>query len=113
VRCAHSSRDKKVFGLPSSAALRPYGCRSIAPGLPIAIESQWRGPKQQETTMATIGTFNAAGNGFTGVVKTLTLNVKTAKLVPNEKDNEKAPDFRIFAGTTDYAERSIMRSGVV
>jgi uncharacterized protein (DUF736 family) len=52
--------------------------------------------------MATIGTFTATGNGFTGVVKTLTLNVKTAKLVPNEKDNEKAPDFRIFAGTTEF-----------
>jgi uncharacterized protein (DUF736 family) len=52
--------------------------------------------------MATIGTFTTAGNGFTGVVKTLTLNVKTAKLVPNEKDNEKAPDFRIFAGTTEF-----------
>ena len=52
--------------------------------------------------MATIGTFTATGNGFTGVVKTLTLNVKTAKLVSNEKDNEKAPDFRIFAGTTEF-----------
>lgn len=37
----HSSRDKKVFGLPSSAALRPFGlslgCGSIAPGRSIAI----------------------------------------------------------------------------
>jgi uncharacterized protein (DUF736 family) len=80
----------------------PTGAGPSAPGLPIAIESQWRGPKQQETTMATIGTFTATGNGFTGVVKTLTLNVKTAKLVSNEKDNEKAPDFRIFVGTTEF-----------
>jgi hypothetical protein len=32
--------------------------------------------QQTETTMATIGTFTAADNGYTGSVKTLTLNVK-------------------------------------
>jgi len=30
-----------------------------------------------------------------------------------EGDSERGPDFRIFAGATDYAERSVMRSGVV
>ena len=49
--------------------------------------------------MATIGTFTAAENGYTGSVKTLTLNVK-AKFVATEKENDKAPDFRIFAGAT-------------
>jgi uncharacterized protein (DUF736 family) len=68
--------------------------------------------QQTETTMATIGTFTAADNGYTGSVKTLTLNVK-AKFVATEKENDKAPDYRIFAGATDYAERSVMRSGVV
>ena len=68
--------------------------------------------QQTETTMATIGTFTASDNGYTGSVKTLTLNVK-AKFVATEKDNDKAPDYRIFAGSTDYAERSVMRSGVV
>jgi uncharacterized protein (DUF736 family) len=62
--------------------------------------------------MATIGTFTASNNGFTGSVKTLTLNVK-ATFVATEKENDKAPDYRILAGATDYAERSIMRSGVV
>lgn len=51
--------------------------------------------------MATIGTFTKSGDGYTGSVKTLTLNVK-AKLSPAEKDNEKAPDFRIFAGATEF-----------
>ena len=51
--------------------------------------------------MATIGTFTASDNGYTGSVKTLTLNVK-AKLIANFKDNDKAPDFRIFAGTTEF-----------
>jgi uncharacterized protein (DUF736 family) len=49
--------------------------------------------------MATIGTFIASGNGFTGTVKTLSLNVK-AKLVPVERSNEKSPDFRILASNS-------------
>jgi uncharacterized protein (DUF736 family) len=68
--------------------------------------------QQRKTTMANIGTFTAADNGYTGSVKTLTLNVK-AKFVATEKENDKAPDFRIFAGATDYAELSVMRSDVV
>ena len=53
--------------------------------------------------MATIGTFtkNENGAGFTGAVKTLTLNVK-AKFVPTEGDSERGPDFRIFAGATEF-----------
>jgi len=53
--------------------------------------------------MATIGTFTKSGDngGFVGTVKTLALNVK-AKIVPTEKNNDKAPDFRIFAGTTEF-----------
>lgn len=49
--------------------------------------------------MATIGSFtkNENGAGFTGSVKTLTLNVK-AKFVPTE--GERGPDFHIFAGAT-------------
>lgn len=49
--------------------------------------------QQTETTMATIGTFTASDNGFTGSVKTLALNVK-AKFVVTEKENDKAPDYR-------------------
>lgn len=53
--------------------------------------------------MATIGTFskNETGAGYTGAVKTLTLNVK-AKIIPAEKENDKAPDFRIFAGAKEF-----------
>ena len=47
--------------------------------------------------MATIGTFTKSDAGFSGSVKTLTMNVK-AKIVPADKDSEKAPDFRILAG---------------
>ncbi len=52
--------------------------------------------------MATIGTFAKTENGYTGAVKTLTLNVKTVKLVPTEGDSERGPDFRIFAGATEF-----------
>lgn len=51
--------------------------------------------------MATIGTFTASENGFTGSIKTLTLNIK-AKFTASEKDNDKAPDYRIFAGSTEF-----------
>jgi len=44
--------------------------------------------------MATIGTFTKSGDGFTGTVKTLTLNVK-AKITAVETDSDKAPDYRI------------------
>ena len=51
--------------------------------------------------MSTIGTFTASDSGYTGSIKTLTLNVK-AKFVASEKDHEKAPDYRIFAGSTEF-----------
>jgi len=46
--------------------------------------------------MANIGTFNAQNDGFTGTLRTLTLNVKV-KFVPNDKGGENAPDYRIQA----------------
>jgi uncharacterized protein (DUF736 family) len=51
--------------------------------------------------MATIGTFTKSGSDYTGSVKTLTVNVKT-KISAAEKDSDKAPDFRIFAGATEF-----------
>jgi uncharacterized protein (DUF736 family) len=51
--------------------------------------------------MATIGNFTKTDNGYAGAVKTLTLNVK-ARFAPTEKTNDKAPDFRIFAGQTEF-----------
>jgi uncharacterized protein (DUF736 family) len=48
--------------------------------------------------MANIGNFTAQGNSYSGTVRTLTLNVKV-KIVPNDKQGENAPDYRIVAGT--------------
>ena len=53
--------------------------------------------------MATIGTFAKHEDGaIRGEIKTLTLNVKAAIFRPAEKENDKAPDFRIFAGQTEF-----------
>ncbi|HCI4054895.1 TPA: DUF736 domain-containing protein [Pseudomonas aeruginosa] len=51
--------------------------------------------------MANIGTFTAEKDGFTGQLRTLTLNVKV-KLIPNDKgDTKNAPDFRLQAAGHD------------
>ncbi len=53
--------------------------------------------------MATIGTFAKQADGsYAGAIKTLTLNVKAAQFRPNEKADERAPDYRIFAGSTEF-----------
>jgi uncharacterized protein (DUF736 family) len=53
--------------------------------------------------MATIGTFTKDQAGdFNGAIKTLTLNVKQAAFRQVEKTNDQAPDFRIFAGQTEF-----------
>mgnify|MGYP000173227392 CR=1 FL=1 len=50
--------------------------------------------------MATIGTFTATENGFTGSIRTLALNVK-ARIARVEAPSEKGPQFRIFAGSVE------------
>ena len=50
--------------------------------------------------MATIGTFTRMNDGsYVGTIRTLTVNVKT-RLVPNDnRDNDKAPAWRVLAGS--------------
>jgi uncharacterized protein (DUF736 family) len=56
---------------------------------------------ERKFIMANIGTFTAEKDGFTGTLRTLTLNVKV-KLVPNDKgDNESAPGYRLQAAGHD------------
>ena len=53
--------------------------------------------------MATIGAFHKQADGsYSGAIKTLSLNVKAAQFRASETDNEKGPDFRIFAGATEF-----------
>jgi uncharacterized protein (DUF736 family) len=52
--------------------------------------------------MATIGTFVKTQDGaYTGAINTLSLNVKSAQFRPNEKGDDNAPDYRIFAGKAE------------
>ncbi|MEZ7272916.1 DUF736 domain-containing protein [Sphingobium sp. 10 DY56-G10] len=51
--------------------------------------------------MAIIGTFTKTTDGFAGTIKTLTLNVKTT-FRPSVKENDKAPDFRLFQGAAEF-----------
>ncbi len=51
--------------------------------------------------MAQIGNFRRDASGeIAGTIKTLTLNAKTV-FRPADKDNEKAPDYRLFAGPVE------------
>jgi len=97
---------------PPFTLFRPCQVRSDRPR-PLRLPSrpQWSGPKQQKRnmTMATIGTFTSTENGFTGSIRTLALNVK-ARIARIENPSDKGPQFRIFAGSVDYAESVIMRS---
>jgi uncharacterized protein (DUF736 family) len=50
--------------------------------------------------MATIGSFTTTASGFTGSIKTLTLNVK-ARFERVENPSDKGPQFRIFSGAVE------------
>lgn len=52
--------------------------------------------------MAVIGTFSATKEGgWSGAIRTLSLDLKV-RFVPNDKrDQETAPDFRVFAGESE------------
>lgn len=53
--------------------------------------------------MATIGAFTKLDDGsYTGSIKTLGLNVKSAVLRPVEHSDGKGPDYRVFAGGTEF-----------
>ncbi len=64
--------------------------------------------------MATIGSFKKVGNDFQGEIITLSLQAKGVRIVAESSpSNDKAPSHRIFVGRADYAELSVMRSGVI
>jgi len=50
--------------------------------------------------MSNIGSFTKQEDGFAGTLRTLAFNAKV-KIVPIAKDNDKAPDYRVFAGVTE------------
>ena len=50
--------------------------------------------------MSIIGIFTKSETGFTGTIRTATLNFK-ARLAEVERDNENAPDFRVYTGPAE------------
>ncbi|MEO8113792.1 MAG: DUF736 domain-containing protein [Phenylobacterium sp.] len=53
--------------------------------------------------MATIGTFHKQDDGsYTGSIITLAVQSKQVTFRPADKDSDKAPDFRIFAGKVEF-----------
>ena len=69
-------------------AARPDPCR--ADHAKAAMGADLEAPRK-DFVMSTIGTFTASGNGYTGTMRTLTLNLKL-RFVPNaEKERDNAP----------------------
>ncbi|CEI13076.1 hypothetical protein PAMH19_2768 [Pseudomonas aeruginosa] len=101
---ARLPRAANSFRLPALHCVSTAsGAASPSPAGRITTRTRWARTlfNRKENIMANIGTFTAEKDGFTGTLRTLTLNVK-AKLVPNDKgDNEKAPDFRLQAASHD------------
>jgi len=51
--------------------------------------------------MAPIGVFTKTEDSFVETIRTMTINVK-AKNIPNrDKTNNKAPDYRVYAGDAE------------
>ena len=51
--------------------------------------------------MATIGSFTAIPDGYSGTIRTLTVNVKAKIIANDQKKSEGAPDFRVYAGRAE------------
>ena len=51
--------------------------------------------------MATIGSFTAGREGFTGTIRTLTVNVKARIVAVEAKKSGAAPDYRVYTGRAE------------
>lgn len=47
--------------------------------------------------MALIGTFSKSSEGYSGTIRTMTINVKAALVLNDKNGNDKAPDFKVVA----------------
>jgi uncharacterized protein (DUF736 family) len=94
-------REANFWGFPVLHCVTAAG-GAARPSLALRItdKARWARPciTERKFIMANIGNFTAQKDSFTGTVRTLTLNVKV-KIVPNTKESENAPDYRIVAGT--------------
>ena len=54
--------------------------------------------------MATIGTFNKNGEGFTGIIRTLAFTASVTIAPVTRKRGEKSPDYRLYVQSSGPAE---------
>ncbi len=47
--------------------------------------------------MAVIGTFSKSADGYSGTIRTMTINVKAAFVANDKNGNDKAPDFKVLS----------------
>ena len=85
--------------LPVLRVAAAFGAARPAPRRPVHAKAAMGADLETSKgiIMSTIGNFTASANGFTGTVRTLTLNVKV-KIAASDKGSENAPDYRIVAG---------------
>jgi uncharacterized protein (DUF736 family) len=54
--------------------------------------------------MASIGTFKKSGQEFQGEIRTLSVQAKGVRIVPEAtRANDNAPSHRVYVGRADYA----------
>ena len=63
--------------------------------------------------MATIGSFTAGKDGYTGTIRTLTVNVKARIVANDQKKSDGAPDFRVYAGRAELGELDLGQAQVL
>lgn len=51
--------------------------------------------------MAQLGTFTCSANGYTGHIKTLTLDIELTLIATDDTETTNAPDYRIHLGAND------------
>src|SRR5262249_13914238 len=101
---AHSSPDQKISRLPSFAGASAASGAVFDRARPRDRHRgrDGRGPiSDQETIMAIIGNFARSENGYIGSIKTAAISVKV-KITLAAKENDKAPDFRVFADQSEF-----------
>jgi len=71
--------------------------------------------RDKATTVSSSSFFYKSGNNeFNGQIVTLSLQAKNVRIVPEtSRSGDNAPSHRIYVGRVDYAERGVMRSGVI
>lgn len=52
--------------------------------------------------MPVIGNFTKTTHGYSGIIRTLTINAKAAFIANDKKGNDKAPDFKIVADNKEF-----------